>query len=99
MSLVLEEPVGTITVTSPVLASLVCQAAEQVDGVRVRRGRRRLEIEVSEDGARVRLELAARYGMVLPEVALRVQESVSDALTTMCKVTIDAIDVSVEEVE
>jgi uncharacterized alkaline shock family protein YloU len=99
VSLVFEEPGGTVTVTSPVLANLVCRAAEEVDGVRVRRGRRRLEIDVSGDRARVRLELAARYGVVLPEVALRVQESVSDALTSMCKVTIDAIDVSVEEVE
>jgi uncharacterized alkaline shock family protein YloU len=99
VSLVFEEPGGTVTVTAPVLANLVCRAAEEVDGVRVRRGRRRLEIDVSGDRARVRLELAARYGVVLPEVALRVQESVSDALTSMCKVTIDAIDVSVEEVE
>ena len=99
MSLVLEEPGGTIIVTAPVLASLVTQAAEEVDGARVRRGRRRLEIDVTEDGARVRLELAARYGLVLPEVARRVQERVAAALTTMCKVKIEEIDVSVEEVE
>ena len=99
MSLVLEEPGGTITVTAPVLASLVTQAAEEVDGARVRRGRRRLEIDVTEDGARVRLELAARYGLVLPEVARRVQERVAVALTTMCKVRIEEINVSVEEVE
>ena len=99
MSLVLEEPGGTITVTAPVLASLVTQAAEEVDGARVRRGRRRLEIDVTEDGARVRLELAARYGLVLPEVARRVQERVAAALTTMCKVRIEEINVSVEEVE
>ena len=95
----LEEPGGTITVTAPVLASLVTQAAEEVDGARVRRGRRRLEIDVTEDGARVRLELAARYGLVLPEVARRVQERVAVALTTMCKVRIEEINVSVEEVE
>ena len=99
MSLVLEESGGSITVTAPVLANLVAQAAEEVDGARVRRGRRRLEIEVTPERARVRLELAARYGAVLPEVARRVQERVADALTTMCKVRIDAIDVSVEEVE
>lgn len=99
MSLVLHEAGGTITVTPPVLANLVTQAAEEVDGARVRRGRRRLEIEVTQERARVRLELAARYGVVLPDVARRVQERVADALTTMCKVTIDAIDVSVEEVE
>jgi uncharacterized alkaline shock family protein YloU len=99
MSLVFEEACGTITVTAPVLANLVTQAAEQVDGVRVRRGRRRLEIEVSRENARVRLELVARYGVVLPEVAGRVQERVADALTSMCDVTVDAIDVSVEEVQ
>jgi uncharacterized alkaline shock family protein YloU len=99
MSLVLREPGGTITVTAPVLANLVTQAAEEIDGARVRRGRRRLEIDVSGEGARVRLELAARYGVVLPEVARLVQERVAEALTTMCKVRIDAIDVSVEEVE
>lgn len=99
MSLVVEERGGSITVTAPVLAMLVAEAAEEVEGARVRRGRRRLEIDVSGGGARVRLELAARYGLVLPEVARRVQERVAAALTTMCKLRIDAIDVSVEEVE
>ena len=99
MSLVLHEPAGTITVPAPVLANLVTQAAEEVDGARVRRGRRRLEIEIGGEGARVRLELAASYGVVLPEVARRVQERVAEALATMCNVTVDAIDVSVEEVE
>ena len=99
MSLVLQEPAGDITVTALALAKLVTQAAEDVDFVRVRRGRRRLESELGEQGARVRLELAARYGVVLPDVAHAVQERVADALTTMCNVTIDAIDVSVEEVE
>jgi uncharacterized alkaline shock family protein YloU len=99
LSLVLEEPGGTITVPAPVLASLVVQAAEEVDGVRVRRGRRRLEIDVGEGSARVRLELAARYGVVLPDVARLVQQRVAEALATMCRMTIEAIDVSVEEVE
>ncbi len=99
MSLVLPEPAGTITVTPPALAGLVIQAAEAVDGVQVRRGRRRLDIEVEGGEARVRLELAARYGLVLPEVAREVQERVADALATMCAVGIGSVDVSVEEVE
>ena len=99
MSFVLEERGGTITVPPPVLASIVAEAAEEIDGVRVRRGRRRLEIEVGEGSARVRLELAARYGVVLPDVARLVQHRVAEALATMCRVRIEAIDVSVEEVE
>jgi uncharacterized alkaline shock family protein YloU len=99
MSLVLPEPDGTITVTQPALASLVVQAAEAVDGVQVRRGRRRLDIDVAPSEARVRLELTARYGLVLPDVARDVQTRVADALATMCAVRTGSVDVSVEEVE
>ena len=99
MSLVLPEPEGTITVTPPALAGLVIRAAEAVDGVQVRRGRRRLDIDVTLGKARVRLELTARYGLVLPEMARAVQERVADALATMCAVRIASVDVSVEEVE
>jgi uncharacterized alkaline shock family protein YloU len=99
MNLVLPEPEGTITVTPSALAGLVIQAAEAVDGVQVRRGRRRLDIDVTPGEARVRLELSARYGLVLPEVARDVQERVADALATMCAVRIGSVDVSVEEVE
>ncbi|MDQ2968876.1 MAG: Asp23/Gls24 family envelope stress response protein [Actinomycetota bacterium] len=99
MSLVLSEPEGTITVTPPALAGLVLQAAESVEGVQVRRGRRRLDIDVAPGEARVRLELTARYGLVLPEVARDVQERVANALATMCAVSIGSVDISVEEVE
>ena len=99
MSLVLPEPEGTITVTPSALAGLVIQAAEAVDGVQVRRGRRRLDIDVTLGEARVRLELSARYGLVLPEVARDVQQRVAHALATMCAVRIESVDVSVEEVE
>jgi uncharacterized alkaline shock family protein YloU len=99
MSLVLREPAGTITVTPSALAGLVIQAAEAVDGVQVRRGRRRLDVDVALGEASVRLELSARYGLVLPDVARDVQERVADALVTMCAVRIGSVDVSVEEVE
>ena len=99
MSLVVAEPAGTITVTPTALAGLVIQAAEAVDGVQVRRGRRRLDIDVALGEARVRLELSARYGLVLPDVARDVQERVADALVSMCAVRIGSLDVSVEEVE
>ena len=99
MSLVLAKPEGTITVTSPALAGLVIQAAEAVDGVQVRRGRRRLDIDLPRGEACVRLELTARYGLVLPDVARDVQERVADALGTICEVRIGSVDVSVEEVE
>ena len=99
MSFVLEEAHGTITITPSALAGLVANAAETVDGAQVRRGRRRLDVDVSDGSARVRLELNAGYGIVLPELAREVQERVAEALTTMCRVDVTAVDVSVEEVE
>lgn len=99
MSLVVEERTGTITVTPSALADLVARAAETVDGAQVRRGRRRLDIDVNDGGARVRLELTARYGVVLPELARAVQSAVADVLSAMCRLEVERVDVSVEEVE
>lgn len=99
MSFVVEERRGTITVTHSALAAMVTQAAESVCGAHVRKGRRRLEIDVADGTARVRVELTARYGVVLPELARDVQGRVADALATMCGVKVESVDVSVEEVE
>jgi uncharacterized alkaline shock family protein YloU len=100
MSYVLPQSAGgTITVTPSALQSLVAQAGDSVEGARVRRGRRRLEIDVSAGHAHVRLELSAGYGAILPQVARAVQEEVAAALATMCAVEVDGIDVFVEEIE
>ncbi len=99
MNYVVRAAAGTITVTPAALTQLVVHAAEAVAGARVRRGRRHLEIEIEDGRAQVELELTARYGAVLPEVAREVQERVADALATMCGVDVTAVDVSVEEVE
>jgi uncharacterized alkaline shock family protein YloU len=88
-----------VTVSAGALSQIVVQAAERVDGARVRRARarRRLEIALVDGRARVELELAVRVGLVLPDVARAVQQEIADALQTMCGAEIDAIDVSVEE--
>jgi len=99
VSYVVDGERGTITVPAATLAELVTSAVERVDGVRVRRRRRHVEVEIAGGRARVSLELVARYGEVLPELARHVQEEVTDALTTMCGVVVDAVDVEVEEIE
>jgi uncharacterized alkaline shock family protein YloU len=82
-----------LTITDAALAQIVVGAAEQVDGVRVRR-RRGIE---PQDG-RVTLSLAARYGTVLPELARNVQTRVAEALSTMCDLQV-SVDVSIEELD
>ncbi|HEX3225689.1 MAG TPA: Asp23/Gls24 family envelope stress response protein [Gaiellaceae bacterium] len=88
-----------IRVTESALAQIVVRSAEQVEGVRVRRPRRHLEVEIGEGAARVSLELAVTYGQVLPDVARAVQERVAAALGTMCEVDVTGVDVSIEELE
>jgi uncharacterized alkaline shock family protein YloU len=99
MSYVVAGDRGTTTVTASALVDLVVRAAESVAGAEVRRGRRHLEIDVAEGRGRVRLELSAPYGVVLPRLARDVQDRVSATLASMCRVEVDAVDVSVEAVE
>jgi uncharacterized alkaline shock family protein YloU len=99
MSLVREEARGTVTVTASTLAALVTRAAEGVEGVRVRRGRRHLDVDVEGERARVAVALTARFGLVLPDTAREVQVRIRDALGTMCGVDAAPIDVTVEDVE
>jgi uncharacterized alkaline shock family protein YloU len=82
-----------ITITDQALSQIVVSAAEQVDGVRVRR-RKGLEPQAG----RVSLSLAADYGTELPEIARDVQARVADALAAMCELEV-AVDVTVDEVE
>ena len=90
---------GTITVTPGALTQVVVAAAEQVDGVRVRRPRRGLDVEVDADRAAVALELAMQYGLVVPDAARDVQERVAAALARACGFASVAVDVTVEELD
>ena len=88
---------GSISVMPGALAAIVRRAAESVDGTRIRR-RRGLEVRVDDGRAQVELELAAEYGLVLPDVAREVQERVAGALASMCAVSA-SVDVTIEELD
>ncbi len=89
---------GAVSISPAALSRLAVQAAEQVDGARVRRRRRGVRVQVEADRARVALELSVRHGAVVPELTRSVQERVPEALRTMLEVEVDAVEVSVEEV-
>jgi uncharacterized alkaline shock family protein YloU len=92
-------PEGEIAIAPSALQQIVVHAAEAVDGVRVRRPRRALEVQIEENRCRVELEVGARYGTHLAEAGEAVQERVADALRRMCEVEVDAVDVSIEELD
>ena len=95
----IRNPLGAIRIEGDALATLVIAAAELVDGARVRRPRRGLDVAVVDGRARVELELAARYGTVLPGLARAVQAGVSSALRDSAGLEIDAVDVAIEELD
>ena len=88
---------GSVRVSEAALSEIVRQTVESVDGARLRKRRRRLGVELEDGRARAELQLVVEYGRVLPEVSAAVQERVADALTRMCDVEVEAIDVTVEE--
>lgn len=92
-------PGGSIRIEGDALAALVVAAAEHVDGARVRRPRRGLSVAIEDGRAKVELELSVRYGSSVPELGAAVQRAVSEALRRSAGLEVDAVDVSVEELE
>ena len=95
----MQEASGSVRVSEAALTEIVRRAVASVEGARLRKGRRRLGVEFENGRARAELRLGVAYGRVLPEVCAAVQERVADALARMFDVEVDAVDVTVEELD
>jgi uncharacterized alkaline shock family protein YloU len=96
--LVFRSAAGSVTLTAAALSRLVAQAVSSVDGARLRRPRRGLEIRHSDGRASVTLELSVRHGAVMPELARAVQERVAEALARTGGLEVENVDVEIEDV-
>jgi len=96
--LVFEGPEGTITLTPSALTRLVARAVAGVDGARLRRPRRTVEIAHGDGRISVGVELSARFGASLPELGRAVQERVRDALATTSGLEVERVDVEIADV-
>jgi uncharacterized alkaline shock family protein YloU len=97
--ILVQESAGTVRVSEAALTEVVRRAVASVDGARLRKGRRRLGVELQDGRAHAELRLIVAYGKVLPEVSAAVQARVGDALARMFDVEVDAVDVTVEELD
>ena len=97
--ILVQESGGSVRVSEVALTEIVRRAVSKVEGARLRKGRRRLGVELEGGRARAELQLAVEYGRVLPEVSAAVQEQVADALARMCDVEVEAVDITVEELD
>ena len=96
---VLDDDRGAITIAPSALTQVVVAAAEQVDGARVRRPRRSIDVAVEDDRATVAVELALRYGILVPDAAQDVQRRVATVVARFCSLEAVTVDVSVEELD
>jgi uncharacterized alkaline shock family protein YloU len=91
VTLVVQGELGTVTVPDGVLLAIAARAAEQVDGLSVRR-KRSIDLEARA----VRLEVAATRGEPLSAQGEQVQDAVASALRDMCGLDV-TVDVAFEE--
>ena len=89
--LVVSEHGGTITISGDVLDRIVRRAAEEVEGVKVRR--RGVDVKKG----RVSVGLDVRYGEALAAVGEDVQARVAESLRGSCELDPAAVDVAIEE--
>jgi uncharacterized alkaline shock family protein YloU len=87
-----------VDITDGALTQIVVRAAEAVAGVRVKRPKRHLGVDIAGGEARVSIDVTVAHGTVIPVAALDVQHRVADAVGTMCGVTVRSVDVNVEAV-
>ncbi len=84
-----------VSISESAFQQLVARAVEQVEGARLRKPRKGVELA---DG-RIELVLTARFGVVLPDLARAVQRGVTEAVETMCGLKVAGVDVTIEELE
>jgi uncharacterized alkaline shock family protein YloU len=96
--LVFRSAAGSVTVTAAALSRLVAQAVSSVDGARLRRPRRGLEIRHADGRASITLELSVRHGAAMPELARAVQERVAEALARTGGLEVERVNIEIEEV-
>ncbi len=95
---VIAGPLGRVEVTSAAVAGLVVRAAESVRGVRVRRPRRGLGVELVGKDAHVQIGVVGPLDGVLPDVGEQVQRAVADAMRQSLGLDA-AVDLAFEELE
>ena len=96
--LVFGGPEGLITLTAAALTELVAGAARSVDGVRLRRPRRAVEVRHADGRASVSIELGATPAEPLPGLARAVQERVGEALAQVTGLEVERVDVEIAEI-
>jgi uncharacterized alkaline shock family protein YloU len=96
--LVLPGDGGTITVAAAALDRVVVRAAESVEGARVRRPKRSVDVAHGAGRATISFELAVGHDLPVPELARDVQARVAEAVASTSGLEIESVHVTVAEI-
>lgn len=107
---VLTHEFGHVNISDDVIGIITNIAASEIDGVRLHGtlagdiaeilGRKNMtkgvKVEISENDVEVDLSIVVDFGIVIPDVAWKVQESVKNAIENMTDLTVKCINVNVQ---
>ncbi len=96
------EELGCIHISEEVLASIAAGAVADVEGISglmnvsaKKSGAKGVRLTVEDEGAVIDLYVMIRYGYAIPEVAGKLQSSVSAAIESMTGFVVKAVNVHV----
>jgi uncharacterized alkaline shock family protein YloU len=96
--LVLPGHQGSITVAPAALERVVVRAAESVEGARVRRPKRSVDVVHGAGRATVSFELAVGRDVPVPGLARAVQARVAEAVASTSGLEVESVHVTVTEI-
>ncbi len=107
----LVDELGKITFTEGVLSALVHQAVSGIEGlgevkgkltdiVSVFGGRQKgIHIDLGEDGIRVTMNIAVRYGRPIHEVTREIQRQIKEEVEQMTGLRVAGVDIYVQDIQ
>ena len=94
------ENLGQIKISNDVIQTIAGFAALEIDGIDKSTSFTdklfRNHGSVEDDKAIIDIDIAVKYGQVIPDVSLKVQESIVNAVETMAGLKVDKVNVHVD---
>ena len=106
--------IGDIRISEDVIASIAAISVAEVDGVTLtpaitatdlreiigtNRLSRGIRVRIAETSVTLDVQINVRYGLVVSELARKVQENVTNAVESMTALRVDAVNVNVAGIE
>nr|WP_314278508.1 Asp23/Gls24 family envelope stress response protein [uncultured Peptostreptococcus sp.] len=97
------ENLGQIKISNDVIQTIAGFAALEIDGIDKSTSftdklfrNHGIKVSIENDKATIDISISVKYGQAIPEVSLKVQESIVNAVETMAGLKVDKVNVHVD---